>query len=42
MGSDRLAGSSGENDEVRPKSELEVEQEIVEEYKERESDEPQP
>lgn len=44
MGRDRLAGSSGDNDEVRPKSELEAEQELVEEYKkkERESDEPQP
>ena len=31
MGRDRLAGSSGDNDEVPPKSELEAEQEILEE-----------
>jgi hypothetical protein len=42
IGRDRLAGSSGENDEGPPKSELEAEQELLEEYKERESDEPQP
>jgi hypothetical protein len=42
MGRDRLAGSSGENDEGQPKSELEAEQELREEYKKKESDEPQP
>ena len=42
IGRDRLAGSSGEDDEVLPKSELEAEQEILEEYKERGPDESQP
>lgn len=42
MGRDRLAGSSGDNDEVLPKSELEAEQELLEEYKEREPEESQP
>jgi hypothetical protein len=42
MGRDRLAGSSGDNDEVLPKTELEAEQEILEEYKEREPEESQP
>jgi hypothetical protein len=42
IGRDRLAGSSGENDEGQPKSELEAEQELREEYKKKESDEPQP